>query len=96
LQDRPADRIARRALVAGHVQGVGFRWHTGAEARALGVLGHVLNLPDGRVEVWAEGRPSAVEALLAWLAKGPSGARVEGLEVEDVPPVGARAFEVRR
>ncbi len=96
----PADgatRIARHIFVSGHVQGVGFRWHTGAEARALGVGGYVQNLPDGRVEVWAEGQAAAVEALVTWLAKGPSGARVEGIEVQDTgAPRGLRTFEVRR
>lgn len=87
---------ARHAFVEGRVQGVGFRWHTRAEARALGLVGWVQNLADGRVEVWFEGRPDAVEALEAWLRRGPSGAHVEAVEATDVAPTRAREFELRR
>jgi acylphosphatase len=71
-----------RALVSGRVQGVGFRWHTRALARELGLSGWCANLSDGRVEVCCEGAESRVAELLAWLARGPAGARVEHVRVE--------------
>ena len=63
-----------RALVyvRGRVQGVGFRWWTRARALELGLVGHARNLPDGRVEVCAQGDPGAVEALVELLREDPS------------------------
>lgn len=78
------DWVARRALVAGRVQGVGFRWATVAAAERLGITGWVRNLPDGRVEAHAQGEAGAIEALLAWLREGPRGARVSAVEAEPV------------
>jgi len=83
---RSAGLIARRALVSGRVQGVNFRAATAARAQALGVRGHARNLDDGRVEVLAIGGCDAVEALLAWLWRGPAFAQVAAVEVEPVLP----------
>ncbi|HEX8170588.1 MAG TPA: acylphosphatase, partial [Thermoanaerobaculia bacterium] len=68
--------VARRFLVRGQVQGVGFRWSARTEARRLGLVGRVRNLPDGAVEAEAQGDDAAVEAFAAWLARGPRWARV--------------------
>ncbi len=76
-----ADRVRAHLLVRGLVQGVSFRAYTVDEARSLRVAGLVRNLPDGRVEVEAEGDRAAVEALVAWCRRGPPSARVEGVEV---------------
>lgn len=78
----------RRCRVSGRVQGVFYRVSTRDQARRLGVTGHAINLPDGRVEVLACGAPAAVEALCNWLWEGPPAARVEAVECEpaDVPP----------
>jgi DNA ligase D-like protein (predicted 3'-phosphoesterase) len=86
---------AVRALVSGAVQGVGFRESTRRRARKLGVLGWVRNEDDGTVAVHAEGEPGAVEELLALLRKGPRGADVRGVEVEDVRVEGHEQFAVR-
>lgn len=83
-------------LVRGRVQGVGFRWSTARAAKGHGVAGWVRNLIDGRVEAHLEGEPQAIEALVAWLSKGPPGARVDGLERFDAEPEGADDFEQRR
>lgn len=88
--------VARHVHVSGRVQGVGFRWHTRAEARALGVRGWVKNLEDGRVEAWLEGPEAAVETLIAWLRRGPSGAYVEDVDVEDTTPRHPASFELLR
>lgn len=88
--------IARHVLVAGRVQGVGFRWHTRETARRLGLSGWVENLPDGRVEAWIEGEAAQVEEGLAWLAHGPRAAHVTGCEARAVEPAGCAGFELRR
>jgi acylphosphatase len=78
--------VARRAFVSGRVQGVFYRASTRAKAQALGVCGHAVNLPDGRVEVLALGEPQAVEALLEWLWRGPPAAHVTNVEVASLDP----------
>ena len=79
----------------GRVQGVGFRWHTRLEARALRVSGWVQNLSDGSVEARIEGEDAAVEELLDWLHRGPSGARVDEALVTIVPHEGIEGFNIR-
>jgi acylphosphatase len=81
--------------VAGRVQGVWYRESCREEAERLGVAGEVRNLHDGTVEVVAEGRADAVEALAAWCREGPPAARVTGVEVADEPPRAASGFRVR-
>lgn len=88
--------VCRHLFVRGRVQGVGFRWHTRAEALSLGLAGWVRNLPDGRVEAWVEGEPVALERFLAWIRRGPPAARVDALEIAEVPPAGLSGFETRR
>jgi acylphosphatase len=62
--------VRMTAWVQGRVQGVGFRWWTRARALELGLAGHAANLPDGRVEVVAEGSREACEQLLSVLRSG--------------------------
>jgi acylphosphatase len=87
---------AHRALVRGRVQGVGFRFATAREARRLGVVGWVRNLADGQVEVHLEGQREPVAALLTFLAQGPPGAAVSGVEVHEVEGEGAAEFRIVR
>jgi acylphosphatase len=88
--------VARRILIAGRVQGVGFRFFAEAQAAVEGVHGYVKNLPDGRVEVHIEGDDESVERVERALRRGPAGARVEGFVVEAVPPSGrATGFSIR-
>jgi acylphosphatase len=88
--------MARRVVVRGRVQGVGFRFFAERAARELGVRGWVRNLPDGCVESVAEGDEGAVTAYIARLEQGPWGARVEGVEVDAFSPQGFSSFEVTR
>ena len=74
---------AARFLVTGRVQGVFFRASTRERALKLGLHGYAKNLPDGRVEVLAEGDASAVDALERWLRVGPPMAKVETVERGD-------------
>jgi len=78
------ERVARRCLVAGRVQGVFYRASTQSRARALCVTGYARNLSDGRVEVLACGTPDSVRALCDWLWHGPPAAHVTAVEVEEV------------
>jgi len=87
---------ARRAIVRGVVQGVGFRWFAERNARSLGIRGWVRNLPDGAVETVAEGDEKAVGEYIARLSRGPSGSRVDEVAVEEAADSGLSAFEVRR
>jgi acylphosphatase len=72
--------IRMRALVSGLVQGVCFRAETRRQAEKLGVNGWVRNLPDGRVEVLAEGEEQRVGSLIAWCRTGPPHAHVDTVE----------------
>jgi len=83
-----AVRVARKFLISGRVQGVGFRWFTESAAARDGLHGWVRNLPDGRVEAQAEGEADAVERFERALRRGPAGARVDAVEVESVMPTG--------
>lgn len=87
--------IARRFIVKGDVQGVGFRWFTLRAARRLGVLGTVRNLPDGTVEAIAEGPPDAIDGFRKELERGPSHAQVSAVEATEIPATGRyKEFDV--
>jgi acylphosphatase len=76
--------IARRIIVSGRVQGVGFRYAMVDAAREVDVCGWVRNRRDGTVEALAQGEPGAVESAIAWCRRGPPGARVTDVEVAEV------------
>ena len=92
-------RVARRYVIAGRVQGVGFRWFVARHARGLGLSGFARNLADGRVEVVATGGdPAALARLEALLRAGPAHARVDGVEAQDQdddPQIPTRSFDIR-
>ena len=81
--------VARRFLVSGRVQGVGFRWFVQEAATRAGLTGWVRNLVDGRVEALVEGEAGKVAQLEAALRAGPRHARVERLIVSHEEPTGA-------
>ncbi|MGA2695044.1 MAG: acylphosphatase [Terriglobales bacterium] len=76
--------LARRYLVRGRVQGVGFRWFVEREAYTLGISGWVRNNPDSSVEVLAMGTTAQLDALQSKLRQGPRAARVDHIEEFDV------------
>lgn len=89
-------RVARRYVIAGRVQGVGFRWFTHDAAAREGIHGWVRNLADGSVEVVVEGDAESVDRVEAAVRRGPSHARVERVEVEEHAPSGRiTGFEIR-
>ena len=71
-----------RAIVRGRVQGVYFRASTQRVAQDLGLSGTVRNLPDGSVAVEANGPKATLDELVAFLRRGPEGARVDDLDLE--------------
>jgi len=72
--------VARRYIVRGRVQGVGYRWFVDHEARQLGLAGWVRNNLDGTVEVLAMGSPEQHMALRGKLQQGPRAARVDHVD----------------
>ena len=81
--EMPSATHARRYLVRGRVQGVGFRWFVEREARMLGVAGWVRNNADGAVEVFAQGTREQLSALRDRLQQGPRAARVDDVDESD-------------
>ena len=89
--------VARRFLIRGRVQGVGFRMFAVDRASLAGVHGYGRNLPDGGVEAVTEGDDESVERVERALRRGPAGARIESFEVEAIAPTGrATGFRVER
>ncbi|MCH8533063.1 MAG: acylphosphatase [Saccharospirillum sp.] len=74
-----------KAWVYGKVQGVGYRLFCRRQARALGIVGHAINLSDGRVEVLMQGTESDLSRMLDALHEGPRFSQVLGVDVERVP-----------
>ena len=81
-------------IVSGDVQGVGYRYTMRMVAREAGVAGWVRNRRDGTVEAEVEGTEDQVDDVLAWMAEGPPGSRVDAARVADVEPRRERSFEV--
>jgi len=81
--------------VTGRVQGVAFRAATQQEAERLGVTGWVRNEPDGSVAAHLEGEVGAVDALVAWCRRGPTGSKVRDVAVREAAVTGARDFRIR-
>ena len=73
------------AIIHGRVQGVGFRYSTVSRAREIGVTGYARNMPDGTVEVVAEGDEDKLKQLVAWLKNGPPASRVENVHYHYTP-----------
>jgi acylphosphatase len=78
---------ARRFLVRGRVQGVGFRWFVEREAHILQIAGWVRNNPDGTVEVLAQGTRDQLSGLRSRLREGPRASRVDEVEEHEAEPL---------
>ena len=86
---------ARRYVVSGRVQGVGFRFFAQNAAAAEGLDGWVRNRPDGRVEIEAEGDAEAVERFERRIRMGPPASRVDDVQVDEMAPSGRRGAGFR-
>jgi len=86
---------AKRYIVRGRVQGVGFRWFVEREAHTLGIAGWVRNNHDCSVEVLAQGNRHQLSGLHSRLREGPRAARVDTVDVSDASPVaGLNSFRI--
>ncbi len=86
--------MRRRVVAHGRVQGVWFREGARRQAERLGVAGWVRNRRDGAVEAELEGPTEPVELLVRWFEHGPPDARVDRLDVDDLPARGDRGFAI--
>lgn len=86
---------AKRFIVRGRVQGVGFRWYVEREAQMLGIAGWVRNNADGSVEVLAMGTREQLAGLRSRLQQGPRASRVDNVEELEARPVeGLKSFRI--
>ena len=86
---------ARRFVVRGRVQGVGFRWFVEREAHILNIAGWVRNNPDGTVEILAQGTRDQLAGLHSRLREGPRAARIDAVDVSEAQPAaGLTSFQV--
>jgi acylphosphatase len=89
------DRVRRRVVIHGRVQGVFFRDSLRQAAHAQNVAGWVVNRVDGAVEAVFEGEPDPVERLVRFAQSGPPQAKVQSVDVLDEEPEGLAGFEIR-
>ena len=91
-----SDLVRRRVSVSGRVQGVGFRYFVRSTAGRVGVSGFVRNMPDGTVQAEVQGNPEGVDRFLDAIREGPPGARVDQVDVNEVPAEKEKeGFEIR-
>jgi acylphosphatase len=76
------EKVALKAYISGLVQGVGYRYFAYREATRMKLSGYVKNLPDGRVEVFAEGPRNQLTQFLMVLEEGPRFSDVQNIEIE--------------
>jgi len=90
------DWVRKYMRVTGRVQGVGFRYFTQQQAKRLGIVGYVRNLPNGDVEIDAAGAIEDMQTLQVRIQKGPSGAWVKEV-IDQILPLQdiSDSFEIR-
>ncbi len=94
MSGQKANQVARKYVVQGSVQGVGFRWFVERVANSLGLAGYVKNLYNGDVEVYAIGEPEALDQLRAYLERGPRGAYVTAVQESTAPFQDLHSFRI--
>ncbi len=87
---------ALHLVIHGKVQGVFFRKYTCDKAKELKLKGIVRNLPDGSVEIFAEGDADRLKELVRWCYKGSPGSKVENVEMSPDDPEKYKNFEIRK
>lgn len=73
-------------IIAGRVQGVGFRYFALHKAQELTIFGWIRNIPDGKVEIEAEGDPQNLETFVDWMKTGPARAVIGSVSVSEITP----------
>lgn len=87
--------VTKKLGIKGYVQGVGFRYRIKQKALSLNLRGYVRNLPEGSVEIVAEGEESQVQELVAWCKKGEFGSNIKEVQLKNAPSQGFSFFEIR-
>ena len=82
-------------IVSGRVQGVFFRDNTRRRARELGLTGYAKNLPNGDVELVAQGNEEKLKELIKFIKKGPGIAKVTNIKIKHKEPENFKEFEIR-
>ncbi len=85
-----------RIIVDGRVQGVGFRYFVANGAKAHNIAGYVQNLPDGKVEIDAEGESENIYQFMTQCRQGPALSRVDTFMVSDIPFYGYKQFKIKQ
>ncbi|MBU1992934.1 MAG: acylphosphatase [Patescibacteria group bacterium] len=81
--------------ITGTVQGVFYRAHAKEKAQTLGITGYAKNMPDGSVEILAQGERDKIEKLIEWCSEGPDASQVDNVEAEWREPQGKpEEFEI--
>jgi acylphosphatase len=88
-------KSARRWIVQGHVQGVGYRYFAQYAATSLNLSGYALNLPDGSVEIYAAGPPEALTEFAGMLHRGPRFSEVRHVEEKEAELQNHGSFHIR-
>ena len=88
------EKVRKHIIFYGYVQGVGFRWRASSSALRLGISGWVRNLPDGSVEMEAEGTSYDIDELIQSLENHSWGS-VERIESRDIPIHNDYVFEIK-
>jgi acylphosphatase len=88
-------REARRYVISGRVQRVGFRFFVEAAGIRAGLVGWVRNLPDGTVEIFAQGDEGDLQSFERQVRQGPPGARVSSVDVAVAPLADIAGFDIR-
>ncbi len=86
---------ARRYLISGRVQGVGYRYFAQRAAREIGVTGWARNLPDGRVEAHANGTEKQLDDFEGRLRQGPRAAEIRAFEISEAAVSDTAGFDIR-
>lgn len=81
--------------ISGRVQNVGFRYNTRKMAEELHIAGFVKNRPDGSVYAEAYGEEENLDQFILWCHKGPTWARVDKVNIQDIPYQDCNGFSVR-
>jgi acylphosphatase len=96
VPDMPrAAKAAKRWLISGRVQGVGYRYFAQNAASLLNLTGYAQNLSDGRVEVYAAGPAEALDEFAGYLRRGPRFSDVRHVEEQEAEVQNHGSFHTR-